>query len=98
MGAYGGTPEASMSLSLVGNVADLNGDGVVDWVDYAWMARYFDGRHPQAELGGATQGEAGETPAVQGEAGGPLAADLDRDGVVGILDLWRFGQEWLWGK
>ncbi|MCP4708203.1 MAG: DUF1565 domain-containing protein, partial [Planctomycetes bacterium] len=34
MGAYGGTPEASMSLSVAGNIADLNHDGVVDFVDW----------------------------------------------------------------
>jgi hypothetical protein len=34
MGAYGGTPEASMSLSDVGNIADLNGDGSVNHEDY----------------------------------------------------------------
>ena len=34
MGDYGGTAEASMSLSMVGNVADLNGDGAVDLVDW----------------------------------------------------------------
>ena len=33
MGAYGGTAEASMSLSPVGNVADLNHDGMVDLFD-----------------------------------------------------------------
>ena len=37
MGAYGGTAEASMSLSEVGNVADLNGDGVVDLVDWGLL-------------------------------------------------------------
>ncbi|HUW20065.1 MAG TPA: right-handed parallel beta-helix repeat-containing protein [Sedimentisphaerales bacterium] len=37
MGAYGGTPEASMSLSTVGNIADLNNDGVVDWRDLYCM-------------------------------------------------------------
>jgi hypothetical protein len=30
MGAYGGTPEASMSLSAVGNVGDLNADDSMD--------------------------------------------------------------------
>ena len=35
MGAYGGTPEASMSLSDVGNVADLNSDDTVDFLDFA---------------------------------------------------------------
>ncbi|MCP4710313.1 MAG: hypothetical protein GY869_16955, partial [Planctomycetes bacterium] len=34
IGAYGGTAEASMSLSSVGNRCDLNGDGVVDFVDW----------------------------------------------------------------
>jgi hypothetical protein len=33
MGAYGGTPEASMSLSPAGNVADLDNDGRVDFND-----------------------------------------------------------------
>jgi hypothetical protein len=33
MGTYGGTPEASMSLSSIGNLADLNADGFVDWLD-----------------------------------------------------------------
>jgi hypothetical protein len=43
MGAYGGTPEASMSLSTVGNKADLNNDGFVNAEDLAlfvdmWLA------------------------------------------------------------
>jgi subtilisin family serine protease len=33
MGAYGGTPQASMSLSTVGNIADFNNDGIVDYND-----------------------------------------------------------------
>jgi len=33
MGAYGGTPQASMSLSDVGNIADLDNDGDVDYND-----------------------------------------------------------------
>ena len=33
MGAYGGTPEASMSLSSVGNIADLNNDDLVSCED-----------------------------------------------------------------
>ena len=33
MGAYGGTPEASMSQSSIGNIADLNCDGKVDFGD-----------------------------------------------------------------
>ncbi|MGB2807802.1 MAG: right-handed parallel beta-helix repeat-containing protein [Sedimentisphaerales bacterium] len=42
MGAYGGTPEASMSLSDAGNIADLNTDGCVGYTDmmlltYKWL-------------------------------------------------------------
>jgi hypothetical protein len=33
MGAYGGTPEASMSPSIAGNIADLDNDGDVDLDD-----------------------------------------------------------------
>jgi len=44
-GRYGGTAEASMSLVLVGNVADLNLDGVVDFRD----VRIFGTRWPRAE-------------------------------------------------
>jgi predicted outer membrane repeat protein len=33
MGAYGGTPQASMSLSSAGNIADLTNNGVLDWKD-----------------------------------------------------------------
>jgi len=35
MGAYGGIPEASMSLSDAGNIADLDNDGMVNMVDYS---------------------------------------------------------------
>ncbi|MCP4710299.1 MAG: hypothetical protein GY869_16880, partial [Planctomycetes bacterium] len=74
MGVYGGTAEAGMSLNLVGNGADLNGDGVVDFLDWGllgekWMLREV-----------------------------LLKADVDRDGVVGLSDLWLFSGEWLWGK
>jgi hypothetical protein len=46
MGAYGGTPEASMSLSNVGNIADLNNDGLVNYMDLLlftnqWSAEQF---------------------------------------------------------
>jgi hypothetical protein len=33
MGAYGGTPQASMSLSSAGNIADFNNDDFVNWKD-----------------------------------------------------------------
>lgn len=35
MGAYGGAAEASMSLSDIGNIADLNNDDVVDLADFS---------------------------------------------------------------
>ncbi len=38
-GRYGGTAEASMSLSSVGNVADLNLDGLVDFQDMMLFAK-----------------------------------------------------------
>jgi hypothetical protein len=38
MGAYGGTSQASMSLSDVGNIADLNCDGVVNFLDFDYVA------------------------------------------------------------
>jgi hypothetical protein len=42
MGAYGGTRQASMSLSTLGNIADLNGDDVVNFRDYAWFAELWE--------------------------------------------------------
>jgi parallel beta-helix repeat protein len=44
IGAYGGTAEASMSLSNVGNIADLNPDvsDTNDWVDYNDMLLLTD--------------------------------------------------------
>ena len=39
MEAYGGTPQASMSLSNLGNIADLNADGSVDWADRLLLMR-----------------------------------------------------------
>ncbi len=41
MGAYGGTQEASMSLSALGNVANLDND-VKDMVDFADLALFVD--------------------------------------------------------
>jgi len=38
MGAYGGTPEASMSILSVGNKADLNNDDIVNLRDFAYLA------------------------------------------------------------
>ncbi len=39
MGAFGGTPQASMSLSILGNIADLDND---DDVDYKDLMRFAD--------------------------------------------------------
>jgi len=41
MGAYGGTPEASMSLSGAGNIADMNRDGRVDCRDVNIITRLW---------------------------------------------------------
>jgi len=38
MGAFGGTPQASMSLSDAGNVADLNNDDSVNYGDLILLA------------------------------------------------------------
>ncbi len=38
MGAYGGTPQASMSPNPVGNTADLNHDGRIDLADWSLWA------------------------------------------------------------
>jgi hypothetical protein len=38
MGAYGGTPQASMSPSPVGNIADLDHDGAVDANDLGLLS------------------------------------------------------------
>ena len=37
MGAFGGTPQASMSLSNVGNIADLNNSDFVNWQDLSLL-------------------------------------------------------------
>jgi len=41
MGAYGGTPQASMSLSQAGNIADLNGDDLIDYGDLALFTQHW---------------------------------------------------------
>jgi hypothetical protein len=38
MGAHGGTPQASMSLSGTGNMADLTLDGVTNFQDFCYLA------------------------------------------------------------
>jgi hypothetical protein len=41
MGAYGGTAQASMSLSNAGNIADLNNDGIVNITDFGIFANLW---------------------------------------------------------
>jgi parallel beta-helix repeat protein/predicted outer membrane repeat protein len=41
MGAYGGTPEASMSLSNIGSAADFDNNGVVDGDDLSRLAEMW---------------------------------------------------------
>ncbi|MHC4574149.1 MAG: right-handed parallel beta-helix repeat-containing protein [Planctomycetota bacterium] len=41
IGAYGGTPEASMSVLNIGNVADLNNDGMVNLPDFCHFAHVW---------------------------------------------------------
>jgi len=41
MGAYGGTAEASMSLSLEGNIADLDNDDCVGIFDFSYFAEQW---------------------------------------------------------
>jgi hypothetical protein len=46
MGAYGGTHQASMSTSTTGNIADLNHNGFVNWIDM----KILTGKWPMQEL------------------------------------------------
>ena len=44
MGAYGGTPQAGMSLSKAGNIADLNTDDLVNYNDLVLFADNWPGQ------------------------------------------------------
>ncbi|MGD8499606.1 MAG: hypothetical protein PVJ86_03110, partial [Phycisphaerales bacterium] len=50
MGAFGGTPQASMSLSNVGNKADLNNDDIVDFQDFSHFADNWQRKEAQVPL------------------------------------------------
>jgi predicted outer membrane repeat protein len=76
MGAYGGTAEASMSLSNAGSAANLNNDSL-DIIDYADFAIFCDKWLTEEKL---------------------VAADLNRDGAVNLVDFAVFGRHWLEGK
>jgi len=51
MGAYGGTSQASRSLSDAGNVADLNRDGIVDSADMRIMVDHWGTDEPLCDIG-----------------------------------------------
>jgi len=51
MGAYGGTLQASRSLSDAGNVADLNRDGIVDSADMRIMVDNWGKDEPLCDIG-----------------------------------------------
>ena len=51
MGAYGGTSQASRSLSDAGNVADLNRDGIVDSADMRIMVDHWGTGEPLCDIG-----------------------------------------------
>ncbi len=46
IGAFGGTPQASMSTSTTGNIADLNNNGSVNWTDM----KILTDKWPEIEL------------------------------------------------
>jgi predicted outer membrane repeat protein len=50
MGAYGGTSQASRSLSDAGNIADLNRDGIVDSADMCMMVDYWHTYEPICDI------------------------------------------------
>ena len=51
MGAYGGTSQASRSLSNAGNIADLNRDGIVDSADMRIMVDHWGTGEPLCDIG-----------------------------------------------
>ena len=51
MGAYGGTLQASRSLSDAGNIADLNRDAIVDSADVCIMVDYWGMDEPLCDIG-----------------------------------------------
>jgi len=51
MGAYGGTSQASRSLSDAGNVGDLNRDGIVDSADMRIIVDHWGTDEPLCDIG-----------------------------------------------
>ena len=81
MGAYGGTGEASMSLSSVGSAGDLDCDGAVWFYDFGLFAGQWGLQNSEARS--------------QKSEGPPWRGDLDRDGLVGLADLAVLVEEWV---
>ena len=75
MGAYGGTPEASMSLSDIGNIANLDND-TSDTVDFSDLGIFVSKWCYEEFL---------------------MAEDLNRDGIVNLIDFTIFAEHWLEG-
>jgi hypothetical protein len=50
MGAYGGTLQASRSLSEAGNMADVNRDGIVDSTDMCMMVDHWHTYEPYCDI------------------------------------------------
>jgi predicted outer membrane repeat protein len=71
MGAYGGTPEASMPPYDWAILGDLTNDGIVDFSDFAYQAKDWQTRAEEQ------------------------SGDLDRNGAVGMGDLWLLVEDWL---
>jgi hypothetical protein len=57
MGAYGGTLQASRSLSNAGNIADVNRDGIVDSIDLCMMVDYWHTGEPYCDIAPAPFGD-----------------------------------------
>jgi len=57
IGAYGGTLQASRSLSDAGNVADLNRDGIVDSTDICMMVDHWHTDEPYCDIAPAPFGD-----------------------------------------
>ena len=66
-----------------GLLGDLNNDGVVNLLDYSWWARDF-----------AKKGTGTYSPSAA-PSQSPFSLDLDRDGVVGLGDIWLLVSDWL---